>query len=89
MILGSSVDTKISQGENATFVLEGNVTNPAVTSSVTSTLQASIQDFTTKTTTGYGATTSHLSWLDQDTATTMFRWVEYGETVVKSTSYKS
>ena len=86
---GSGVNTKLDSGANATFVLEGNITNAKVSGSSTSTLQAAIQDFTLNTYSSFSATTSHIEWADQDTSTTLFNWVEYPETVVKSTSYKS
>jgi hypothetical protein len=86
---GSGVNTKLSTGENATFVLEGNVTNAKVSSSANSTLQAAFQDFTLLTNTTFTGTTSHVDWADQDTSTTQFKWIEFPDTVVKSTSYKS
>ncbi|TSC80635.1 MAG: hypothetical protein G01um101425_289 [Candidatus Peregrinibacteria bacterium Gr01-1014_25] len=84
----TSVNTEMNSGESLTIVLEGDIISPK-TGSTTSTLQASLQDFTTLTTTTFVATASHLAWLDKDTATTVFFWVEYPDTVVKSTSYKS
>ena len=83
------VNSKINSGATETFVLEGDIINAKLTGSSTSTLQASIQDFTTLTTTSFAAASSHVEWLDQDTTTTSFKWVEYPDTVVKSTSYKS
>ncbi len=95
-ILTSSVDTAINKGEDITLVLEGTVTNPQVSSSASSTLQASLQTFDSITYTGFdydanGTTTdSHIQWLDKDNSTsTSFNWVEYGETNISSTSYKS
>jgi len=87
----SSVDTRLPSGASVTFVLEGNVTNSKVGTS-TSGLQASIQNFSTLTATTYdssSATASHIDWADEDTTSTYFKWVEYGDTTVKSTSYKS
>jgi hypothetical protein len=90
---GSVVDTRIPSGASVTFVLEGNVTNSKVGTS-TSGLQASIQNFTTLSATSFGVTdtstlNSHINWADEDTTATYARWIEYGETSVKSTSYKS
>ena len=88
----TALDSNNGVGEAATFVLEGDISNANVTSGNTSTLQASIQEFTDYTDTAFGAaaTTSHMVWVDmEDTVKALFRWVEYGETVVKSTSYKS
>lgn len=85
----SSVDTKVNSGDSVTFVLEGNVINAKVSSSANSTLQAAIQDFSALSNTTFAYNTSHIEWVDQDTANTLFYWIEYPETVVKSTSYKS
>jgi hypothetical protein len=86
----SSVDTELDSGESNTFVLEGEVVNSKVSTSATSTLQASLIDFTSmQQTETLTSTTSHLWWLDKDTSTTNFYWVEYPDTVVNSTSYKS
>lgn len=86
----SSVDTRIPSGTSVTYVLEGNITNSKVGTS-TSGLQASIQDFTTMSTTSFGITSgnSHIDWADEDTTSTYFKWIEYGDTTIKSTSYKS
>jgi hypothetical protein len=86
---GSGVNVKLDSGQNATFVLEGNVTNAKVSSSANSTLQAALQDFTSYSNTTFTGTTSHVIWADMDTSTTTFTWIEYPDTVVKSTSYKS
>jgi len=88
---GSVVDTRIPSGSSTTFILEGNVTN-SKTGTSTSGLQASIQNFTTLSSNSFGVSanaTSHIDWLDEDTTSTSFKWVEYGDTSVKSTSYKS
>ena len=84
----SSVDTALDSGESVTFVLEADITNPN-TGSNNSTLQVSLQDFTSSTYSTFTTTTSHLEWLDEDTSSTSFFWVEYPDTQVKSTSYKS
>ncbi len=86
----TSVDTELDSGESSTFVLEGDVTNPN-TSAGNSTLQVSLQDFTDIDDPAFGSTgdTNHISWLDKDTATTTFYWVEYSDSVVPSTTYKS
>lgn len=88
-LLASSVDTKVNSGDSVTFVLEGNVINNKVSSSATSTLQATLQDFTTLANNTYAYNQSHIYWRDEDTAVTIFYWLEYPETQVKSTSYKS
>lgn len=87
---GSVVNTVVDPGASVTFVLEGSVTNAKVGSN-TSSLQVSLNRFTANTQTfgRHASTRNHLQWLDKDTATTSFGWVEYPETTVKSTSYKS
>ncbi len=92
----SSVDVQLESGETSTFVLEGDITNSKVSSTSNSTLQAAIQDFTTRSTTTYGPSVSHIDWFDEDaaalsasTTTSRFKWIEYSDTVVRSTSYKS
>lgn len=87
---GSSVNTVVDPGASTTFVLEGNVTNAKVGSN-TSSLQVSLGRFTSNTQSfGKAASTNnYIDWEDKDTAVTSFDWVEYPETVVKSTSYKS
>lgn len=85
---GSVADTRIQSGQTQTFVLEGSVSNPKVGTS-TSGLQAAIQDFTTLGTSTFGAAVSHIDWADEDTSATFFKWIEYPETSIKSTSYKS
>lgn len=88
--LGSAVQTEIDQGSDQTFVLEATITNPN-TSTTNSSLQVSIQSFDNARVSGSGigaSGESHLTWRDKDQAASqIFRWVEYPETVVKSTSY--
>ncbi|HVW66416.1 MAG TPA: S-layer homology domain-containing protein [Candidatus Peribacteraceae bacterium] len=84
----TSVDTRIPSGASETFVLEGNITN-SKTGSSNSGLQASLQNFSTLSNTTYGPSASHIDWVDEDTTATDFLWIEYGDTSVKSTSYKS
>ena len=89
----STVNTQIDQGTDSTFVLQGNISNPVVTSNATSTLQVSLQNFDQITRLTFGATTatSHLSWQDKDgdSNNPIFMWVEFPDTTVKSTSYQS
>jgi len=85
----TSVNTEIASGQSVTFVLEGDVSNSKISSGSTSTLQATIQDFTSKSNTNFGYNQSHIEWNDEDTAVTVFDWIEYPDTQVKSTSYKS
>jgi len=89
-------DTQLESGETSTFVLEVNIQNAKV-GSTTSALQVSIQDFSTRATTTYGAAVSHIDWTDEDSGTvasgtttsSRFKWVEYSDPVGRSTSYKS
>lgn len=85
----SSVDTELDSGESTTFVLEGEILNSKVSSTSTSTLQASLVDFTNVATDSYAVNSNHIHWLDKDTSSTNFYWIEYPDTVVNSTSYKS
>ncbi len=87
--IASIIDSEISSGSDATFVLEGNIINSRVNSSQNSVLQASILDFTSIGATGFGAGASHIHWLDKDTTATRFLWVEFPDTVVNSTSYQN
>lgn len=84
-----NVDVTLESGESTTFVLEGDVQNTQISASSTSTLQATIQDFTSISNTTFSTAASHLMWSVVDTDTTPFFWIEYPDTVVKSTSYKS
>ncbi len=81
----SSVSTSMESNQSATFVLEATVSNPNITGN--STLQVSLTDFSSISNTTFGASNSHINWLDQDTSTTFFYWIEYPVTVVNSTSW--
>ena len=88
------INTEIDQGDDLTLVVEAEITDPSnSTVGSVSTLQVSLQQFNSidRTTFGVnnGSTISHLQWLDKDTTTTKFTWVEYTDTSVKSTSYQS
>ncbi len=87
----TSVDTKVNSGDSVTFVLEGDIKNAKVSSSANSTLQAAIQDFTTASTNAFAPASNHIEWQDDDANSTQtyFYWIEYPDTAVKSTSYKS
>lgn len=92
-LMSGSVDTSIDQGSDATFVLQGSITNPK-TGTTTSSLQVSLQNFTQMSNTTYGPSTtaSHFAWMDKDNSastTGRFYWVEYPDTSVNSTSYQS
>ncbi len=80
----TSVNTAVDSGQSVTFVLEANVTNPNITGN--STLLVSLKDFSSIANLTFGSSASHLNWLDKDTSSTSFYWVEYPDTVVNSTS---
>lgn len=82
-----TVSTKINQGQSKDFVLEMDVT--AVASNAT--LQISLRNFAEDhLATTVTPATSHLKWIDSDSSTTQnFFFVEFLETVVNSTTYKS
>jgi hypothetical protein len=87
----SAVDAELESGENSTFVLEANITNPK-TSTAASSLQVSFNDFALA-----FQPTSDIEWQDKDvgsvgngtTTSSLFNWFEYSDTVVRSTLYKS
>ncbi len=85
----TAVNTQITSGQSVTFVLEGDITNSKIVGTNTSTLQATVQDFTSMSYTNFGYNQSHVEWVDEDTGSTTFDWIEYADTQVKSTSYKS
>ncbi len=84
-----SVDTEITQGNDATFVLESTVANAQIQNSLASTLQVSLSSFgDVSLEKSFGAAGTHLSWMDQDSgAATTFGWIEYPETVINGTAY--
>ncbi len=94
----TSVNSTIDQGTDQTFVLQATVTNPKISSTSTSTLQVQLINFDSSTlaTFGAGGTNTHFVWVDSDsssigtgsTTSSIFKWVEYPDTTVKSTSYQ-
>ncbi|MDA1209147.1 MAG: S-layer homology domain-containing protein [bacterium] len=89
------LDTSIDEGDDITLVLEADVTDSNnSTTGANGTLQVSLSKFNSITRNTYGVqnTTlkSHLQWLDEDGAVTQtFTWVEYPDSTIKSTGYKS
>ncbi len=83
----SSVNTVIDPGAEQTFVLEAHVINPKVNPVLPSFLQVSLQNFTNNKSTSLGVSSSHIRWLDQDSFSTPFLWVEHPNDVVQSTRY--
>lgn len=85
----STVDTSLDSGASATYVLEGDIIDPNTSTSGNSNLQVSLQDFTSRSGTTFSTSTNHVHWLDEDTSSSSFYWIEYSDTQIKSTSYKS
>ncbi len=78
-------DSSLESGESETFVLEGDITDAQVAQSQNSSLQVSIQNFSNAQTPA-----GDITWFDQDGASgSSFYWVEYPETIVRSTLYRS
>lgn len=87
---GSPINTQLESGESVTFVLEGNVQAPNTGASGSATLQASLQNFSSIANSAFSIASSHLQWIDEDSAVRgRFNWVEYADTVVNSTTYRS
>ncbi len=88
-LVAATVNTAIDAGTDATFVLEADITNPKVLSTSTSTLQVSLSSFTTRSNTNFG-TNTNIAWVDDDNGTDVqFKWVDYPETSISSTSYRN
>ena len=92
----ATVSTEIDEGTSTTLVLQGDVLNAKVTDSSTSTLQVSLGSFDKSTRVSFGSGTvsdtanSHVYWVDSDSSISVpFTWIEYPETVVNSTTYRS
>lgn len=78
-LAASAVDAVFESGETSTLVLEGNILNSNVTPSLSSGLQGSLD-----------LTDQFFSWFDRDALTNKrFNGVEYSDTVVRSTNYRS
>jgi cysteine-rich repeat protein len=87
-LLSSGVDTAINPASNQTFVISANVVDTNISpTNAPSTLQVSLQKFTEIFNAGFSTSASHISWVDRDIASWHFRWIEYPDTVVKSTTY--
>lgn len=75
----ANVNTEIDQGQSETFVLEADLSPNS-----DATYQVSLQNFNNRSVDG------NIDWLDEDSAgSTTFTWIEYPETVVNSTTYRS
>lgn len=87
--LGSSlVSSDISSGGSLTLTLKGDITNPQVSSSAGSSLQLSLQNFTTPRT-SFGTLGSHIHLIDRDAnIETDLYWIDLPVTEVSSTLYR-
>lgn len=85
----SGVNTVVDPGSTQTFVVQMNVINPKVNSAMNSVLQVSLSSFDSMALGTYGYSASHVEWIDRDTSGTSFFWIEFPDTVVKSTAYQS
>jgi hypothetical protein len=85
----TSVDMEMDSGESVTLVLDSDISNNQVSSSAGSSVTVSINSFTDITAQSFAYNTSHIHWSDSlnDSRVFLFRWIEYGQTEVSSTSY--
>lgn len=90
-LVDASVNTEIGSGASQTFVLEGLVTDPSLRPGSVSTLQASLQAFTSRpeAQNGFGVASSHIHWQDLDQSASDFYWIDLPDTTVHSTSYRN
>lgn len=88
-LTAGTVDTGIYPGGNTDIVLEASVINTTVNPALSSSLQVSIGNFTDINASAFGAAASHLKWMDTDTSSTSFYWVESGDTAIYSTQYQN
>ena len=85
----SAVNGEIEEGDDTTFVVQGDVTSAKLNSAAASTLQVTLEDFTDASK-AFGVNGSHILWIDSDQSTDAeFHWIEYPETTIQSTSYSS
>jgi len=78
----SGVDVQLDSGESSTFVLEANVSPGPSSASI----RVFLDNFTNANTPG-----GNILWQDKDSAffPQRFQWVEYSDTIVNSTLYRS
>ena len=86
------VDLEMDSGESVTLVLQADITDNQVSSTQGSAVSVSITNFSDRSIAGsYGPSPSqsHIEWSDSylDSPVQMFRWIEYGQTQISSTSY--
>ena len=87
---GAGVNTEIGSGTDETFALEGAITNAKISSTQSSLLQGSLQNFSDRALSGFSPAGSHVLWIDKDATfpQNSFRWIEFLETTVNSTAYQ-
>lgn len=90
-VMNPTVDLEMDSGEAVTLVLEADIINNQVNPVFNSALQVSLQDFSDRSKMVYGTTSgrSHVQWSDtlSEFPTSLFRWIENGNTVISSTEY--
>jgi hypothetical protein len=91
----TDVDVEMDSGEAITLVLQADITNNQVSSTAGSSVQVSFNGFSSRANSianGYGVGTnaSHIHWSDSlsDATKVFFKWIEYGQVEISSTSYK-
>jgi|GEM_PF-1574865 len=86
----SQIDVTLDSGSNKKLALQVEITNNQISSTSNASLQVSLQNFS-----NIGANTlspagSHFKWLDRDAVSSAsYLWLEYAETVVRSTLYRN
>ena len=85
---GGSMNTQIEQNSEQTFVLDVIVLQNPVTAGTDPSFQVSLENFTDAAYTTCTPQTCHILWNDIDALkTTPQMWIDYAETVVRSTKY--
>lgn len=80
----AEIDTTIDSGESVSFSLEADVDANDVSAAATSSLQVSLANFSDRSVHSFGAAVSNIDWSD---GSTVFSWVEHGESTVRSTAW--
>ena len=84
----SSISSKLSSAGSLTLTLKGDITNPQVSASAGSSLQLSLQNFTTPRA-SFGISGSHIHLIDRDAnGDADFYWIDLPVTEVHSTLYR-
>ena len=89
----SPVNTGVGSGDENTFVLEANITDPNIsTTGEDSTLQVSLESFSNAGISTlpikFSVTDSHVRWIDRDSGNEeTLLWIDHSVSVVNSTTY--